>query len=274
MDYKIEKIKVIAPQIDSNGNIDNSDYREKYVIKNSKGYVCSHQYLKLEYLCEDHFAVLGTPPKYDQWYAEDEDYVDKLGTAELKWGVIRINRDSEGNIIPNNETFVFPCLYEWIYDSNFKTAMVGARFSWAVYKQTYLDLDINKKSYGHQLLPCLLDETDKFEEINDKIVVACCMMNGSYFYIPRNMPRTDKIEITDLLQESEIELLYKSYDETLVDRILNNENLTEYELNGKKALDKYLSLSEDKTYHNAIVKKKIKTASSDEKQLTFNDIMV
>lgn len=258
IDFKIEKEKISAPIIDKNGNIDYSYCIEKDVLKTLQGDVVSHKYLQIIHLFDDHFAVLGIPTKHKQCFYNNDYNADyEIYSKKLKWGIIRINRDSEGKIIPKQETMVFPFIYNSICNSNLKTVF-ASEISIDKFKHTYLDLDVESNSYGHQLVPCILEfaytyDFD-FKTRDNRMAFAICKIDDKTRFIPRNIIARTKITADDLLTEEEV--VFLKYDEPLAKTILNGKYDVNEQQIGKTALEKYFNLTGEKIDYNKDTQRK------------------
>lgn len=103
MDFNIVKEKVSTTFIGNDGNFHHTeDY--KFFLKDGNK-IISHQYYCMLSLGNDHFAVCDL--KDDVMFFTDYSYYDivngnyQIEVPKMKWGIIRVNRDDNGHIIPN-----------------------------------------------------------------------------------------------------------------------------------------------------------------------------
>ncbi len=136
-------------------------------------------------------------------YAEDFDN----STLSFKYGIIAIQRDEKGNIIPMGEKIVVPILYDGISENNLKsvTAYENNRL-------TYIDIDPNSENYGKQLVPVVLEHAVPFSV--DYEGFAECSVNGFVGYLPRNCKPKSTLKPSDLLTEEQVKYLLPYFELT------------------------------------------------------------
>ena len=211
-DFVISKESIVTPFIGEDGNKYYSTDKERFFLKNRNDEMISNQYYCMIPLGNDHFAVCDLVSDvnfFDDYNEYDIIKGDYEATApKMKWGVIRVNRDYSGNIIPCAEVMVVPYLYDRISANNLKTATVenDGKFS-------YLDLDVNGSYYGNQLVPCILEHAVPFCVDIDGF--AECSINGTVGYLSRESKPIDTLENLKLLTKEEAKSM---------SNILNNEN--------------------------------------------------
>lgn len=223
-EYEIKKDRVKIPFIDSCGNL---DYHiiNKTSIKNDN-YSISRSYYAIKDLGNDHFAVLNL---VNSSYIDNYDFYNKIYDKTqfdigFKWGVIRLNRNVVGKILPLHETLIIPCVYDKISGNNLNTATVYSND-----KLSYIDLDKDSEYYGQQLVPCVLEHAVPFSTEYEGF--AECSINGTTGYLPRNcIPRTSLTKY-DLLTKSQMFYLYP---------FLNGEMAFEV---GGRTIDRYFNLT-------------------------------
>ncbi len=232
-DFVIVKEKVATSFIATDGNIHFNTDKEKFFLKNEDDEIISHQYYCMVFLGDDHFAVcdLISEVKFFSDYNEYDIIKGEYETTtpEMKWGVIRVNRDNAGKIIPGAEKMVIPYLYDRISSNNLKTATVESNNQFS-----YLDLDINSNSYGKQLVPCVLNHAVPFCVRYEGF--AECSINSVVGYIPRNCRVKESIESNELLKEDQA-LCLSNYLKGSEDCHLDSETISSYfNLTGKKII--------------------------------------
>ena len=222
--------KISTPFIDDNGNIKSHTEESRYYLKNAitRDRLSQHYY-DMRDLGNDHYAVAKV--KYDFQYniVEDLPYIPyraKISKPEMKWGVIRVNRDQFGNIIPKSETLIVPWIYYNIYANNSKTAIVS-------YKHlTYLDLDQSRSTYGKQLIPCILNNLEPFDEMYKGF--ARCSIQTVYGFLPRDCLVKESIKSSELLNKNQASNISK-YLNGSNDYLLDEETIAAYfNLTGKQ----------------------------------------
>lgn len=205
-DYEIIKEKVSIPFINEEGNLDYNNDQYKCFLENQNHKIISQEYECMLDLGNDHFAVCDivediqyfTNPEsaHDRYYdILHEEY--EISNSKLKWGVIKINRDEKGNIIPKSETMIIPYLYDRISENNLKTATLYYNG-----KLTYLDLEEESENYGQQLVPCILEHAVPFGTEYDGF--AQCSINGVTGYLPRNCRKMEVLKSDDLLTKNQM----------------------------------------------------------------------
>lgn len=136
-------------------------------------------------------------------------YESDYDTSKLsfKYGIIAIQRDEKGNIIPMGEKIVVPILYDKIYENELKTvtAYVNDHL-------TYIDIDPNSENYGKQLVPAILEHAYSFSADYDGFTK--CSVNGFVGYLPRNCKPRKTLEPSDLLTKEQVEYLLSYFELT------------------------------------------------------------
>lgn len=174
------------------------------------------------YLGEDHFAVadivydLRISPGYNENYIINKDYV--VANSEIKWGIIKLNRDMINKIIPKGESLIVPYIYDSIEPNNNKTATASYKK-----KFTYIELNRNSENYGKQLLPCILDRAMHYD-ITHKDLAEVTIKNTTGF-IPRNICLEALSEMF-LLSDEEAEKISKYINNEIVN--LNSDTSYKY----------------------------------------------
>ena len=228
-DFEIVKEKVASTIIAGAGNWRTKTDNHRCFLKNYDDEIISHPYQCMLYLGDDHFAVCNV--MYDikylmDGYSADDRYYGiiqeqyEVKNAKLKWGVIRVNRNEQGIIIPGAETFVIPYIYDRISENNEKTATAYSNG-----KLTYLDIDKDSENYGHQLVPCILEHAVPFSTEYDGF--AECSINGIIGYLPRNCKAKEVIDGKELLTDNQVRLLSK-YLNSESSFILDFETMSSY----------------------------------------------
>lgn len=199
-DYEIVKEKIATIFIGKDGNWHHDTERSRYVLENKEGETISHQYACMISLGDDHFAVCN--PISEVKFPLGDDYYDIIKgeyttTSTLKWGIIRVNRDEKGLIIPGGETLVVPYLYDRISSNNSLTATAYNNDN-----LTYIELDQKRSNYGKQLVPCLLEQAVPFDIQIEGF--AECTIDGINGYVPRNCIGISELNGEDLLTYEQV----------------------------------------------------------------------
>ncbi len=209
-DCFIERESTPALYIDSNGNRQYNTEKEAFFLKNTSGDVVSQGYLCMVSLGDDHYAVCDLISEsnlcgyYDEYDIINGDF--KTTAPKMKWGIIRLSRTKSGNIIPRAEVFVVPYIYDRISSNNSKTATV--QFNG---KYSYVDLDIERDSYGKQLVPCILEHAVPFDV--DIEGFAECSIEEKVGYLPRDTKPCKMLDSSTLLSESQANALAKFFSD-------------------------------------------------------------
>lgn len=213
-DYEIVKEKVLTTKMGADGNWLCNGKNYQCFLKSGDGKMVSCQYQAMLDFGNDHLAVCNIVD--DVKYPMDgisaiDRYYDiihgeyEIKKPKLKWGIIRLNRDDNGLIIPMAETLVVPYLYDRISGNNLKSAT-----AYCGNKLTYLDLDRNSWNYGRQLVPCVLQRAVPFSVEYDGF--AECCINGIVGFLPRKCQVKKSIEGFELLTEEQTKQLLKYFN--------------------------------------------------------------
>ena len=200
-----------------------------YLLKDENNKKLTKEYECMINLGNDHFAVCNLVADIEYSIndanASESRYYNiikneyKINNCKLKWGIIRINRNKEGDVIPFGESMVVPLIYDRISGNNLKTATV-----YIDNKMTYLELDINSENYTHQLVPCILEQAVPFSTEYENF--AECTLNGKNGYLPRNVKIKEQLNSKDLLDKKQVILISKFLENKDID--LNAETQLAY----------------------------------------------
>ncbi len=181
-----------------------SYYGASMVLKDEQGEVVSGKYIGMMDLGDDHYAVsiieshlnyLGTLS------VEMLDNADYEIIDDIKWAIIRLTRDKDGNVIPYGEVFVTPYVYNYIRPNNLKTATVARRGLYTDRLYTYVDLDTTRDTYGKELVPCMLDKAECFSAKYEGF--AECEFKNISGYLPREKTAASILEPFEILEEEQ-----------------------------------------------------------------------
>lgn len=225
--FEIVQEKVATTFMGDDGNLYLHDRDTKVFLRNENDEIISRQYYYMLYLGDDHFAVcdiindVNYFAGFDYYNIIDGEY--EITTPKMKWGIIRVTRDENGKIIPGVEVMVIPCIYDRISESNLKTAIVHNEGNF-----TYIDID--RISYGKQLVPCMLNHATNFDK-----GFAECSINDVVRYLPRNCRARESIRHDELLTKKQVLQLSK-YLRGLEDNLDDNTISLYYKLTGESLI--------------------------------------
>lgn len=119
---------------------------------------------------------------------------------KFQFGVIKLQRNEKGEVIPFGEKTIVPIMYDRISENNANslTAYING-------KLTYIDLDSNSYNYGKQIVPAVLEQATPFDVDYDGF--AECSVGGNTGYLPRNCDPRKHLEESDLLTEEQVQQL-------------------------------------------------------------------
>lgn len=185
--------------MDNMGNVAESEEKFRLVLVNEAQEEISRMYDYIEELNDDHYIVRSAVAIID----ENDDEISTR--AEFKFGVIRLTRDDKRKVIPLGEKIVVPFIYDGIKPGESNTA-IAAITTGKSNRFTYIDLDLDSKNYGKQLLPAILVSAGWFGR--DYAGFAECEFRfGGERYIPRNYEPRQEATYADLLTKEEVECL-------------------------------------------------------------------
>ena len=115
--FEIVKEKVYSIIIGGDGNFHSTTNSYKYFLADENNEILSHQYECMLYLGCDHFALCRIQNNIN-YYMDGNTLLDRyngiiqenyqIDNPKLKRGIIKVNRNEKGNIIPRSETTVLP----------------------------------------------------------------------------------------------------------------------------------------------------------------------
>lgn len=196
IDYEIGSLSNVVEYIGDDGNTHLDFTNKMFFLKDENNHIISKLYYYIIDLGNDHFAVcdiVNTIIQSDLSIGDDYE----IKEPKLKWGIIRVNRDKKGKIIPRRESRVVKFLYDRISGNNLKSVT-----AYSGQKLTYINLDRTSLYYGQQLVPCLLDHAVPFN-VTYKYF-AECSIDGIVGYLPRNCKPRKNLNGYDLLTEEQV----------------------------------------------------------------------
>lgn len=203
---EIAKEEIQTPYINQEGNIDIHYNNPKFLLIDPFGKRVSRNYDGILDLGNDHFAVCQIT--HELRYYSDYNYYDiinnevEIVNPKFKWGIIQVQRDEEGNVIPHAEKLIVNLLYDRISSNNLQTATAYANG-----KLTYLELNPDNQHYGSQLVPCILNHAVPFNTQYQGF--AECSIDNFTGYLPRTNRPIQYITSQDLLTQNQVFYLSK-----------------------------------------------------------------
>lgn len=188
-----------------NGNVMYIDGSNTYCLEDEKCRKISKDYYYMEYIFTDHYIVCDA--SCGPLFGEFDD--SKL---KFKYGVIALQRDMEGKIIPMAEKEVVPMLYDRLVPGNLDIVIgCGEDGKW-----TYIACNPGTVNGGKQLVPAVLEHACAFSLEYEGF--AECSVDGVDGYLHRscNM-EIEKLTSDDLLTREEVEYMISCLD---VDNII------------------------------------------------------
>jgi len=143
-------------------------------------------------MTNEYFSMLCL---FDDYYMVSN-YIDVNGTSKLKFGVIKISRDKNGEVIPKEEKIVIPLVYDHIRYGNSKTLLVLENK-----KYKYIEFDSTSKDYCRDIVPAVLDKASVFDEKYNGY--AECKYQGEVRYLSRFMKPVLNLELDMLYKEEQ-----------------------------------------------------------------------
>lgn len=125
---------------------------------------------------------------------------------KFRFGVIKLQRDKNGDVIPFSESTIVPVIYDGIAENN-EASLTACSNG----KYTYIDLNPESLNYGQQIVPAVLEHAVPFNVGYDGF--AQCSIDGVVGYLPRNCNPRETLESSDLLTKEQVQYLLKTdYD--------------------------------------------------------------
>lgn len=214
---EFELVKTPIYEVSKDGNVSQRDSSIMFYLKKN-GIRVTRDYYDIIELWNDHYVVrdlnisschLDGIDEYDRYNKKNElEFIKPQ--MKFQFGVIKLNRDENGEVIPLAERIVVPIIYDKISEN-----LENSLTAYSNGKQTYIDLDPNSRNYGKQIVPVVLEGARPFNI--DYKGFAKCSINGVTGYLPRNYIPTKRLSQYDLFTEKMVQdvLDYLSNDESL-----------------------------------------------------------
>lgn len=203
-EFEIEKTAVY--EIGDDGNVlDQGNFKLHLSKKSIK---LTKDYWNIIELSDDHYIVCDVNVSGCYFFHINEYSMDELEylgpTFNFKFGVIRLQKDKKGEIIPFAEKTIVPIIYDGITENNEETITAVNNG-----KLTYIDLNPKSQNYGKQLVPAILEHAVAFSV--DYKGFAECSIDGITGYLPRYCNPRKQLKSSDLLTEEQVKLLLENY---------------------------------------------------------------
>lgn len=124
---------------------------------------------------------------------------------KFQFGIIKLQRNKQGEVIPFSEKTIVPVMYDRISISNDDTLIAYING-----KLTYIDFDPESLYYGKQIVPAILEHAVPFSVNYEGF--AECSVEGVTGYLPRNCNPREQLKSSDLLTEEQVRYLLKKDD--------------------------------------------------------------
>lgn len=195
--------KFSIPVVDEMGNVDYDTHIHKSYLQDENGKKVSNSYFYIESIGGDHYIVGDVATSQTGM-----DYQDEFDNSKVsfKYGIICLQRDEKGNLIPMSEELVVPLVYDRISENNLDTVTAYANNE----HLTYIDIDPKSRNYGKQLVPAILEHAVPFSVEYEGF--AECSVSGVTGYLPRNCQPLTKLSPSDLLTEEQVKYLLSYLD--------------------------------------------------------------
>lgn len=174
------------------------------------GIQLTRDYWNIIELWDDHYVVCDLTAS--GCYLDDineytmESEIEALQpTIKFQVGVIKLQRNKEGKVIPFAEKTIVPIMYDRISENNDDslTAYING-------KLTYIDLNPKSSNYGKQIVPAVLEHAVPFDVEYDGF--AECSVDGITGYLPRNCNPRKQLKSSELLTEEQVQYLLQRDD--------------------------------------------------------------
>lgn len=194
---QIREKKVNIQRINFDGNIESIPFNKMYISVNkvddktskSESIQASKDYFYLENIDDDTYI-------FGELSFDPTDCRENFD-AEVKYGILKLRRDENNLVIPNEEEIIVQAIYDRIFKNNDKTVIVN-------YDGFNAYFDYEK---GVQLTPVVLNQAAPFNV--DYEGFAECSTEYKNGYLPRGAkPVTNKEDIK-LLSEEQVQELFK-----------------------------------------------------------------
>ncbi len=206
-EFEVEKTPVY--EVDKDGNVWKRNYK---LHLQEDGVQLTRDYWNIIELWDDHYVVCdltasGCNLDDINEYTTKREIEALQPTIRFQVGVIKLQRNKEGKVIPFAEKTIVPIIYDIISENNDDTLTAYING-----KLTYIDLNPKSLNYGNQIVPAILEHAVPFSV--DYEGFAECSIDGIVGYLPRNCKPREQLKSSDLLTEEQVQYLLQK-DDTL-----------------------------------------------------------
>ncbi len=150
-------------------------------------------------------------------YIDDDTYVfgelnkgmpitEKNISSNIKYGIFKLQRDKNKQIIPNNEKIIVDAIYDEINQNNCKTVT-------ALTSKGYTYFDYEKEK---QLIPAVLEYAGKFGDFYEDFAI-CIINKQKYGFLYRDSKPVKNYDDIAIFSEKEVKLLTGEYYDDMMD---------------------------------------------------------
>lgn len=138
-------------------------------------------------------------------YTTESEIEARKPKIKFQFGVIKLQRNKQGEVIPFSEKTIVPIIYDRISTNNEESLTAYSNG-----KLTYIDLNPRSLNYGKQIVPAVLEHAVPFSV--DYEGFAECSVEGVTGYLPRNCNPREQLKSSDLLTEEQVRYLLQKDD--------------------------------------------------------------
>ncbi len=196
-------------EVSDDGNVCESNHK---LHLEKDGIQLTRDYWNIIELWDDHYVVCdltasGCDLDDINEYTMEREIEALQPTIKFQVGVIKLQRNKKGEVVPFAEKTIVPIMYDRISENNEDslTAYING-------KLTYIDLNPKSSNYGKQIVPAILEHAVPFNVDYDGF--AECSVDGITGYLPRNCNPREQLKSSDLLTEEQVQYLLQK-DESL-----------------------------------------------------------
>lgn len=203
-------------------NIGESTLEEKYQVINEKGNIeestITKYYLSYNDSVKGIDSIISKEYLYLEWIDNDTYIFGELSASlpagweltgdidsNIRYGILRLQRDEKGNIIPKGEKVMVQAIYEDISQNNCKTVTAKTQYGY-----TYFDYE-----KGFQLVPGILKHAVPFDTEYEGFA-ECSINENEVGFLPRNAEPVTKVENIILFTEKEVQALTCKYYDDMI----------------------------------------------------------
>lgn len=208
-EHEFEVVETPVYEVGEDGNVWSQNHK---LHLEKDGVQLTRDFWNIIELWDDHYVVCDLNASGCYLDGEDEYSLERdleflKPNIKFQFGVIKLERNKNNEVIPFAEKTIVPIVYDRISENNDDslTAHING-------KLTYIDLNPKSSNYGKQIVPAVLEHAVPFNV--DYEGFAECSVDGVIGYLPRNCKPREKLRSFDLLTEEQVQYLLKK-DENL-----------------------------------------------------------